>query len=47
MLRLGKKGDASAIILFLVIIFFLAVSFMVVLFTNNILMGVIQDTALN
>ena len=44
---LGKKGDASSIILFLIIIFFLAVSFMVVLFTNDILFNVIQTTALN
>jgi len=44
---LGKKGDASSIILFLIIIFFLAVSFMVVLFTNDILFNVVQTTVLN
>ena len=43
----NRKGDATDIIFFGIIIFFLAVSFVVVIFVNNILTGVISDTALN
>lgn len=42
-----KKGDASDIITFLVIVFFLAVSFLVVAFANNEISDVIKTTKLN
>jgi len=44
---LRKKGDISSIITFLVVVFFLAVSFIVVAFANNELKAVITDTELN
>lgn len=43
----GKKGDATDITLFLIMIFFLAVSFIVVLFVNSKLQTVIGTTVLN
>lgn len=43
----GKKGDATDITLLLVMVFFLAISFVVVLYTNTLLQRVISDTILN
>ena len=45
--KLEKKGDPTDIFLFLVIIFFIAISFVVVLFANNKIQGIISTTALN
>ena len=44
---LNRKGDATDILLWLVIVFFLAVSFIVVIFVNTKLSQVITDTPLN
>ncbi len=44
---LNRKGDATDILLFLVIIFFLAVSFIVVIFANVKIQQVISDSDLN
>lgn len=44
---LNRKGDATDILLFLVIVFFLAVAFIVVIFVNTKLSQVITDTPLN
>lgn len=43
----GKKGDASEIIYFIIILFFLAVSFTVALYANSKISDVISTTALN
>lgn len=45
--KLNKKGDATDIILFIVIIFFLAVSFVVVLYANDKIKTIISTTVLN
>lgn len=42
-----KKADPTDITLFLIIMFFIAISFVVAIFTNNILHGIISDTVLN
>ena len=42
-----KKGDASEIVTFLVIVFFLAVSFIVVIFANSKIQEVIDSSVLN
>ncbi len=44
---LRKKGDPTDIFLFLVIIFFIAVSFIVVIFANTKIHEIISTTALN
>jgi hypothetical protein len=44
---MDKKGDASEGIMFIVIIFFLAVSFVIVAFVNSQLSNVITSTPLN
>lgn len=44
---MNKKGDATDIIYFGVIIFFLAVSFVVILFVNDKLATVVSTTVLN
>jgi hypothetical protein len=44
---LGKKGDASDTLVLLIILFFLAVSFIVVIFVNTKLQEVVQTTELN
>lgn len=44
---LKRKGDISQIVTFLIIVFFLAVSFIVVGFANDELKKVIDETALN
>jgi len=43
----GKKGDASDIVTFLIIVFFLGVSFLVVSFANNEFSNIIKETKLN
>ena len=43
----GKKGDVNDYFVFLIILFFLAISFVVVAFTNDQLTRVIKDSALN
>lgn len=43
----NTRGDASEYVLLIIIIFFLAVSFTVVLFANSKVLEVIQDTELN
>lgn len=45
--KMNKKGDVTDIIVFLLIITFLAISFIVVLLVNDSLYEVIEDTALN
>jgi len=45
--KIRKKGDPTDIFLFLVIIFFVAVSFVVVIFTNTKVHEIISTTALN
>lgn len=45
--KLGKKAGVEDYIMYLVIVFFLAVSFLVVAYTTNIIKEVITDTALN
>jgi len=45
--KLQKKGDPTDIFLFLVIIFFIAISFVVVIFTNTKIHEMISTTALN
>lgn len=48
MLRREKtKGDASSIVTFLIVVFFLAISFIVVAYANNEIKGVIDNTVLN
>jgi len=47
MLRKNKRADATDIFLFLIIIFFLAVSFVVVGFANSKIKSIIDTTALN
>ena len=44
---LGKKGELSNIVIMVVLIFFLAVSLVVVIFVNDIIADVIKTTALN
>jgi len=44
---LGKKADASAIILILIIIFFLAISFLVVNYVGTEFIWIMENTALN
>lgn len=44
---LNRKGDATDIIFFVIIIFFLAVSFIVVIFVNTKIQQAISDTQLN
>ena len=44
---LRKKGDPTDVLLFLVIIFFIAISFVVVIFTNTKIHEIISTTALN
>jgi hypothetical protein len=44
---LGRKGDASDIVMFAIIMFFLAVSFIIVIFVNSKLTDVITDTQLS
>lgn len=44
---LETKGDATDILFFGIIIFFLAVSFTVVLFVNDLLSNVVRNTVLN
>lgn len=43
----GKKGDATDLPLLLIMLFFLAVSFVVALYGNTIIKSVISDTVLN
>lgn len=43
----GKKGDVTDTLMILIIIFFLAVSFIVVLYTNSKIQEVIDTTVLN
>lgn len=43
----NKKGDATDMVLLLIILFFLAVSFIVALFVNDKLKEIIDTTALN
>ena len=43
----NKKGDVTDYITWMVVIFFLAVSFLIVAFANDKLKGVVEDTALN
>jgi hypothetical protein len=47
MLNSRRKGDPTDIVLFLVIIFFLAISLAVSLFANNTIQNLISTTALN
>lgn len=44
---LNKKGDVTSGITFIVIIFFLAISFIVVAFINDKMKDVVEDTVLN
>ena len=46
-MNLGRKGDASDIVMFAIIMFFLAVAFIVVIFVNSKLTHVITDTQLS
>jgi len=45
--KLEKKGDPTDIFLFLIIMFFIAISFVVVIFTNTKIHEIISTTALN
>jgi len=47
MLRPIKKGDPTDILLFLIIMFFVAISFVVVIFANSKIHEIISTTALN
>jgi len=47
MLRKNKKGDVTDIMLLMLIVTFLAISFIVVLYVNDILKDTISTTALN
>ena len=43
----GKKGDASEIIMVVILLFFLAVSFLIAAFVNDLFKDAITDTGLN
>lgn len=45
--KLNKKGDATDVFIVMVILFFLAVSFIIGIFVNDKLITVIETTALN
>lgn len=46
-MRLKKRGDPTDIILLIVMLFFLAISFVVVLFANSKIQNIISTTVLN
>ena len=45
--KISKKGDVTDVLFFLIIIFFIAISFVVVIFTNSKVHEIISTTALN
>jgi len=45
--KISKKGDVTDVLFFLIIIFFIAISFVVVIFTNSKIHEIISTTALN